>query len=175
MGLLPEEIGVEVSTVGYAGHHDGMHLDRDLGWRTAGARKENAWARLVEFLATPTDEDVRVTEPLLSQYWSKDELGVINARVLGVSRDRYLQLATTEDERLRRQAAWRRVDRKGLPDDRLREELRRASRARLASPEWEGRAERDALLENAEDLNEFESDSGYGLGSGRRTRAKSRE
>jgi hypothetical protein len=67
-GLLPEEIELEVSTAGYAGYHDGMHLDPSLGWRTASARKENAWARLVEFLNTPTAEDLRVTEPLLSQY-----------------------------------------------------------------------------------------------------------
>jgi hypothetical protein len=174
-GLLPEEIELEVSTAGYAGYQDGMHLDQNLEKRTASARKENAWARLAEFLAAPTAEDLRETDPLLSQHWTKDELGVINARVLRVSRDRYLQSAPTEDERLRRQAAWRRVDRKGLPDDRLRDELRRASRARLASPEWEDRAERDALLDYVEDPNEFESDSGYGLGGGRRIKAKWRE
>jgi hypothetical protein len=174
-GILPEEIDLEVSKRGYAGYHDGMHLEPSLDWRTVNARKENAWARLAKLINEPTADDLRATEPLFSQYWTKDELGVIEARVLGISRDRYLQSAVSEDERLRRQAAWRRVDRKGLPDDRLCDELRRASRARLASPEWEDRAERDALSEHVEGPNEFESDSGYGLGGGRRTKAKWRE
>jgi hypothetical protein len=132
-----------------------MHWDYDPGWLSAEKRKARAWAVVNEVLSRPTTADLRQTHRLLALHFDRDEVLVVKARVSGLSRDQYLSGASSEEERLRRQAAWKRVDRKGIPET-LRVELRRASEDRLKRPEWEDRAERDRSRGELDDFNEFD-------------------
>jgi hypothetical protein len=94
--------------------------------------EDRAWikqrARMREWNALVTPKDIEAASQTLSIVEDEEERGVLCARVLGLTRAKYLS-GVSDPERRKRAAAWKRLNRHGIPS-----ELRTALRARA----WRG-------------------------------------
>jgi hypothetical protein len=79
-----------------------------------------------DLIAQPTRDDVDKAQATLRVVADPYERDVICARAQGITREDFLS-GVSGEERLRRQAAWRRLSRKGGPPIELRDALRNAS------------------------------------------------
>lgn len=90
--------------------------------------EDRAWlkqrARIREWNALVTTKDIEAASQTLSIVQDEEERGVLCARALGLTRAQYLS-GVSDPERRRRAAAWKRLNRHGIPS-----ELRTALRAR---------------------------------------------
>lgn len=109
-----------------------------------------------------TSQDIADNESIFeSMIPDPEEREVMYAKIIGIPRELYLADAADEDDRRRRQAAWKRHQRHGIPSG-LHDALERAAQNRLKQPEWEERREND-------DYEERIFHHSFGLGGGRRT------
>ena len=100
------------------------------------------WACIRERAARVTPEDIEAASQTLSVVEDEEERGVLCARALGLTRAQYLS-RVSDSERRKRAAAWKRLNRHGLPPE-LRHALRGASGAFMkVRPGFEDRAWRD--------------------------------
>jgi hypothetical protein len=135
--------------------------------RTIYTSKERAEARGYQqyrdlSINRVTSQDIADTASILeSMIPDAEEREVVYAKMRGFKRELYLAQATDENDRRRRQAAWKRHQRHGIPSG-LREALKRAAQNRIEQPEWEERREND-------EKEEWKFDRSSGLGGGRRT------
>jgi hypothetical protein len=82
------------------------------------------WASIRDCNALVTPKDIEAASQTLSIVQDEEERGVLCARALGLTRAQYLS-EVSDPERRRRAAAWKRLNRHGVPSD-----LRKALRAR---------------------------------------------
>ncbi len=80
------------------------------------------WDSIREWYARVTPEDIEAAGPTLGVVEDEEERGVLCARALGLTRAQYLS-GVSDLERRRRAAAWRRLNRHGIPSE-LRQALR---------------------------------------------------
>jgi hypothetical protein len=100
------------------------------------------WVCIREWAARVTPEDIQAASQTLSVVEDEEERGVLCARALGLTRAQYLS-GVSDTERRRRAAAWKRLNRHGLPSE-LRQALRGASGAFIkVRPGFEDRVWRD--------------------------------
>jgi len=101
------------------------------------------WNRIREWDALVTPKDIEAASQTLSVVQDEEERGVLCARALGLTRAQYLS-GVSDAERRRRAAAWKRLNRHGLPSE-LHKALRRATGDQaIMRPGFENRAWRDA-------------------------------
>lgn len=102
-----------------------------------------AWADIRERRARVTPKDIEAASRTLSVVEDEAKRGVLCARALGLTRAQYLS-GVSDVERRKRAAAWKRLNRHGLPNE-LRRALRGASGARMIMrPGFEDRAWRES-------------------------------
>lgn len=101
------------------------------------------WAPYREWAARVTSRDIEAASQTLSVVEDEDEREVLCARALGLTRAQYLS-GVSDSERRKRSAAWKRLNRHGLPSE-LRQALRGASGASMIMrPGFEDRAYRES-------------------------------
>jgi hypothetical protein len=83
------------------------------------------WVEMREQNARVTPDDIVAASRTLSVVENEEERGVLCARALGLTRAQYLS-GVSDVERRKRGAAWKRLNRHGLPDE-LRLALKRRS------------------------------------------------
>jgi len=118
-------------------------------------REDSAWLRVWndfrERQARVTSEDIEAASRTLSVLEDEEIRGVLCARALGLTRAQYLS-GVSDEERRKRAAAWKRLNRHGLPNE-LRQALRGASGARMIMrPGFEDRAWRDSRDDGWDEL-----------------------
>ena len=142
----------------------GVRPEEQLTIYTSRQRKEALDDQICRDVVfhTVRREDIAETAPILeSMIPDAEEREVVYAKMRGYTRDIYLAEASNEKDRLRRQAAWKRHQRHGIPSG-LRQALERAAQTRLKQPEWEDRRDRDAWYDRV-------NNNSFGLGGGKRT------
>lgn len=113
------------------------------------------WARIQERSALVTSDDIEAASQILSIVQDEGERGVLCARASGLTRAQYLS-GVSDLERRRRAAAWKRLNRHGIPSE-LRQALRGASGAlMIMRPGFENRAWEDARDEASWDAVPYE-------------------
>jgi hypothetical protein len=101
------------------------------------------WVGIGEWRARVTPEDIEAASQTLNVVEDEDERGVLCARSLGLTRAQYLS-GVSDAEARKRSAAWKRLNRHGLPTE-LRQALRGASGSRMIMrPGFEDRAWRQS-------------------------------
>ena len=121
-------------------------LKRAQIFSTVPTREDRAGLKLLagmqEWAALVTPADIEAVSQTLSVVEDKEKIGVLCARALGLTRAQYLS-GVSDAARRRRAAAWRRLNRHGLPSE-LRQALREAHGSRMMRPEFEVRDRREA-------------------------------
>jgi hypothetical protein len=108
------------------------------------------WADNREWAARVTPEVIEAASQTLSVVEDEEKRGVLCARALGLTRAQYLS-GVSDAERRRRAAAWKRLNRHGLPSE-LRQALRGASGAlMIMRPGFEDRAWRETQYYDRQD------------------------